>query len=102
MRVSRRAVLKGLAATGVGALTGTSAYGYIVERHELEVTRVDVPVVGLPPALSGLRIGFLTDVHRSMWVSHEDVVRAVARLMAERPSLIVLGGDYVTLKEREY
>src|SRR5262249_12834422 len=102
MRMSRRAALKGLAATGLGALAGTSAYGFVVERHELEVTRMDVPVVDLPPALTGLRIGFLTDVHRSRWVSHEDVVHAVARLMAERPSLVVLGGDYVTLKDREY
>ena len=29
----------------------------------------DVPVSGLPPALAGLRIGLLTDVHRSRWVS---------------------------------
>ena len=28
---------------------------------------------GLPPALAGLRIGLITDVHRSQWVSHEDV-----------------------------
>jgi predicted MPP superfamily phosphohydrolase len=44
----------------------------------------------------------LTDIHRSRWVSHDDVVRAAALLMAERPDLIVLGGDYVTWGDRRY
>jgi predicted MPP superfamily phosphohydrolase len=96
MRVTRRAVLKGLAATGVGAVTGGAAYGFFYERHELEVTRTAFAVAGLPPALDGLKIGLVTDVHRSRWVSHDDVTHAVTRLMLERPDLIVLGGDYVT------
>jgi len=96
MRVTRRFVLKGLATTGVGVVTGGAAYGFFYERHELEVTRAAFAVAGLPPGLDGLRIGLLTDVHRSRWVSHEDVTHAVTRLMLERPDLIVLGGDYVT------
>ena len=102
MAITRRAVLKGVVATGVGAVTGTGAYGYFYERHELEVTRVTVPVNGLPPALSGLRIGLLTDVHRSRWMSGGEVARAVTTLMAARPDLIVLGGDYVTWGDRRY
>ena len=69
----RRAVLQTFAATAASAVTGFGAYGYLYERHELSVTRADVAVTGLPPALAGLRIGFLTDVHRSLWVSHDDV-----------------------------
>jgi len=100
--VTRRTVLKGLVASGVGAATGTSAYGYLYSRHQLEVTRQTMQVAGLPPALAGLRIGLLTDVHRSRWVSHDDVREAVAALMAERPDLIVLGGDYVTWGDRQF
>jgi predicted MPP superfamily phosphohydrolase len=96
MAVSRRAVLKTFAASGIGALTGGAAYGYWYARRALELTRVDVPVSTLPEALTGLRIGLLTDVHRSRWVSHEDVTAAVGLLMHEKPDLIVLGGDYVT------
>ncbi len=102
MAITRRAVLKGLVVTGVGAVTGTGAYGYFYGRHELEVTRVTVPVNGLPPALAGLRIGLLTDVHRSRWMSADEVARAVNMLMATRPDLIVLGGDYVTWGDRQY
>ena len=49
------------------------AYGFAYARHQLEITRADVPVAGLPAALAGLRIGLMTDIHRSRWVSHEDV-----------------------------
>jgi uncharacterized protein len=96
MRVTRRAALQSIAATGAAIVAGGGAYGYLYERHELEVTHATLPILGLPPNLGGLRIGLLTDVHRSRWVSHEDVTHAVSRLMWERPDIIVLGGDYVT------
>jgi predicted MPP superfamily phosphohydrolase len=102
MTIGRRVVLKTLLATGFGGVTTTGAYGYLYERHELGVTRLELPVLGLPPALTGFRIGLLTDVHRSRWVSHDDVIRAVALLMGEQPDLIVLGGDYVTWGDRQY
>ena len=100
--MTRRALLKALVGTGVGAATGATAYGYLYARHQLMVTRQTIGVSGLPPALSGLRVGLLTDVHRSRWVSHDDVRHGVATLMAERPDLIVLGGDYVTWGDRQY
>jgi uncharacterized protein len=100
--ITRRTLLKGLLGTGIGAATGTAAYGFLYARHRLDVTRTTVTVTGLPPALGGLRIGLLTDIHRSRWVSHEDVGHAVATVMSERPDLIVLGGDYVTWGDRQY
>ena len=100
--MNRRAFLQTLIAGGVGAATGGAAYGYLYARHALTVTRTTVPVSGLAPGLEDLRIGFLTDVHRSRWVSGDDVERAVGALMAERPDLIVLGGDYVTWGDRQF
>ena len=102
MALTRRALLKASLATGFGAVTGAGAYGYLYGRHALEVTRAMIPVAGLPPPLAGLRIGLLTDVHRSIWVSAEDVAQAVVALMTERPDLIVLGGDYVTWGDRHF
>jgi uncharacterized protein len=95
-------VLKALFASGVGAVTGTGAYGYAYERHGLELTRATVPLVNLPPELAGVRIGLITDVHRGRWVSSDDVAHAVSTLMREQPDLIVLGGDYVTWGDRHY
>jgi uncharacterized protein len=102
MAITRRAVLKGALVAGAGTLAGGAAYGYTYERHALEVTRVSIAIAALPPALAGLRIGLITDVHRSRFVSHDDVAAAVSRMMAERPDLIVLGGDYVTWGDRAF
>jgi len=102
MPVTRRAVLKTLVASSVGVIGGAGAYGYLYGRHELEVTRVDLAVPGLPAGLSGLRVGMLTDIHRSQLVPHEDVAAAVTALSNERPDLIVLGGDYVTWGDRRF
>ena len=102
MAVTRRAVLKTLLAAGTGGLAGAGTYGYVWARHDLVVTDASVPVAGLPPALAGLRVGLITDVHRSRWVSHEDVARAVSALTNQRPDLIVLGGDYVTWGDRQF
>lgn len=100
--IGRRSVLKALVAAGVGAATGGGAYGFLYERHAVQRTEATAAVTGLPPALHGLRIGLLTDLHRSGWVSAEDVVAAVDTLMAARPDLIVLGGDYVTYGDRAF
>lgn len=100
--LDRRRVLKGLAGVALGAATGAGAHGFLYERHHLELTRASFPVSGLPEALRGLRIGVLTDIHRSQMVSHEMVATAVRMLMAEKPDLIVLGGDYVSWRDQRY
>jgi predicted MPP superfamily phosphohydrolase len=96
MAVTRRAALKAFLATGIGAVVGGGAYGFLYARDALRLNTVTIPVSGLPAALAGLRIGLMTDIHRSQWVSEEDVLRAVGLMMSARPDLIVLGGDYVT------
>ena len=102
MLVSRRAVLKALAGTSAGVMMGAGAYGFLDERHAIGLTEAVLPISDLPPELAGLKIGLLTDVHRSQWVSADDVERAVRMLMAAQPDLIVLGGDYVTWGERAF
>jgi uncharacterized protein len=101
-RFSRRDVLKGITAAGIGAFTGSLAHGYFYERYEIELTRATLPVSGLADALAGLRIGLLTDLHRSDTVSHEMIDRAVRLVMAEAPDVIILGGDYVTWGDRRF
>ncbi len=101
-RFNRRDLLKGFAVAGIGAATGSIAHGYLYERFHIALTRETLAVSGLPPALAGLRIGFLTDLHRSDTVSHDMIDRAVRLVMAEAPDLVVLGGDYVTWGDRRF
>jgi predicted MPP superfamily phosphohydrolase len=102
MSITRRAVLKTLVGSGAAVLTGAGAYGFFDERHALGLTEAVLRVSGLPPELAGLKIGLLTDVHRSEWVSADDIDRGVRLVMAAKPDLIVLGGDYVTWGERSF
>ena len=101
-RWTRRDLLRALGAAGLGALTGALAHGFMYERHHLQVTKQDLGVPGWPDKLSGIRVGFITDLHRSGTVSHEMVAAAVSAIMAETPDLIILGGDYVTNRDRRY
>jgi uncharacterized protein len=100
--LTRRAALKGVLATTVGAITGAGIYGVAYERHRIGVTEAALPVSGLSPALDGLRVGLITDVHHSSMVPAEDVTTAVRLVLAAAPDMIVLGGDYVTWGERGY
>jgi predicted MPP superfamily phosphohydrolase len=86
----------------VGAITGAGIYGVGYERHRIGLTEAALPVSGLPPALDGLRVGLITDVHHSTMVPAEDVTTAVRLVLAAAPDMIVLGGDYVTWGERGY
>jgi len=100
--ISRRAALRTLAAVTAGASAGVAAHGYFFERHALQVVRTDLPVAGLPTGLEGLRIGFVTDLHLSESVPADDIERALLLTTAEKPDLLVLGGDYVSYRDMRY
>ena len=97
--MTRRLALKGLLAATVGAVTGVSAYGAAYERHRLAVTEARLRVRGLPAAFDRLRIALITDIHHSTLVPAEDVSQAVELANAQKPDLIILGGDYITLRD---
>jgi predicted MPP superfamily phosphohydrolase len=102
MPISRRTALKGVLATTIGAVTGAGIYGGGYERHHLVLTEATLPVTGLPRAFDGLRVAFLTDLHHSALVPAADIVRAVDLANAQRPDLVILGGDYVTSQDRKF
>jgi predicted MPP superfamily phosphohydrolase len=102
MEVTRRAILKSFMAAATGATAGIVAHGVLYERHALQMVRATLPVSGLAPAHEGLRIGFLTDLHHSQFVSQQDISRAVDLVLDARPDLVVLGGDYVSNRSRRY
>ena len=50
--LTRRDLLKGVAAAGIGAAAGAVAHGYLYERFRIGLTRETLEVSGLPAALS--------------------------------------------------
>jgi predicted MPP superfamily phosphohydrolase len=100
--VTRRDFLRSATAISVGALAGVGAYGVAYERHHIALVLRDLAVRGLPPALDGLRIGMITDVHHSAVVPAADIAYAVRLLTDAAPDLVVLGGDYISFFDRGY
>ncbi|HVB78673.1 MAG TPA: metallophosphoesterase [Candidatus Binataceae bacterium] len=63
---------------------------------EIDVTRIRLPVRGLPPALEGMVACQLSDLHVDRDEDLERLVLAVGAVNAERPDLVFLTGDYFT------
>jgi len=75
----------------VGAL-----YGFAAERLQFRVERVEVPIANLPPALDGLRIAQLSDIHIGPYLPRDQVRRAAEMANELDPHLAVVTGDFVT------
>jgi uncharacterized protein len=100
MRITRRGAIRSLAGLGLAA-AGAGAYGFGYERHHFVVTRTTLPLPSLPARLAGLRIGLVSDIHCGEFMSADRVAQAAGLLMAERPDIILLGGDHVTWGRRQ-
>jgi uncharacterized protein len=80
---------------GVAAATAAlGAYAFLIEPRWLQVTRTAIHIRNLPPALEGLRIALLTDMHAGEGTSLGLIRRACRLAMRERPDLIALTGDF--------
>src|SRR4029453_1869882 len=102
MLVTRRAALKGVLGGAAAAVGGTAVWGVAYERHRLGATEATLPVAGLPPALNGVRVALLTDIHHSALVGADDVSAAVRLAMSHKPDFIALGGDYISFADRTF
>lgn len=83
----------GIAIAGIA----TIAYAFLWEPNWLSVTRVDVRLDRL--SAPGLTIGHLSDLHLGTPAAAARTRRAVQMLMASRPDLVVLTGDFVSSRE---
>ena len=57
--------------------------------------RYTVPIAGLDPALDGLKIVHLSDLHVGSLTPHRFIRAAVEMAQAEQPDLVAMTGDYV-------
>lgn len=87
-KASRSAAWTAIALGGLTAATGVDAFFF--EPYRLELTRVRVES---PKLKRRWRIGVLADLQTDKIGEHEE--RALRMLLAEKPDLILLPGDYV-------
>ncbi len=92
----RRQFIHAAGAVAVTAPFAIAGFGAIVERTQFHVKEVDFPIANLHPDLEGLRIGQLSDLHVSPWLSPKDLARAVDMLNEHKPHLSVMTGDVIT------
>jgi len=80
-----------------GAVPFVSAtYGFVAERLRFQIHEVDIPITNLPPALDGLRITQLSDIHIGSYMPVAQVRRAVGMANELRGDLTVVTGDFLT------
>jgi len=71
-------------------------YGYAAERLNYQVRRVEIPIIKLPPALDGMKIVQLSDIHLSGYMPRTQVRRAVDMANDLGADLAVVTGDFIT------
>ena len=93
---SRRYFFRTASALAGAAPFFSVMYGFAAERLDYHLRRVDIPTANLPPALDGMKIVQLSDIHLSGYMSRADVRRAVEMANAEGADLAVVTGDFIT------
>jgi uncharacterized protein len=71
-------------------------YGFAAERLDYRIHRIEIPTANLPPALDGMKIVQLSDIHLSGYMSRTDVRRAVEMANELGADLAVITGDFIT------
>jgi predicted MPP superfamily phosphohydrolase len=99
--LSRRNFLKHLAAT-VAAPLAAGLHARHIEPYWVEYHDVPLPIPGLPPALSGLRLAHLTDLHAGSDMPFAFLQRVVAEVRRAGPDLVLITGDLVTNAQQDW
>jgi uncharacterized protein len=83
------------AAAGAAPFLG-AMYGYAAERLKYQIHREEIPISNLNPALDGLSIVQLSDIHLSGYMPRTQVRRAVEMANELGAHLAVVTGDFIT------
>ena len=97
-QLTRRDFLKvtGIAALDFFLLTiGGTAYGILLEPNQFKVEIVRLKLPRLSRKFSGLRLAQISDIHIGGWMNAERFQRVVDLVIAEKPDLLLITGDFV-------
>lgn len=91
--VTRRRFLQ---LSGAAAAAGLLAYSGAFERHDLQITQRTIELKRLSPALDGLRIAQISDIHYGQYTEPSFARHVVAEVNRLAPDIVLLTGDYVS------
>jgi len=94
-RAERRVFIKAAGGAFMAAPYVATAFG-IVNRNQIHLNVIDIPIPNLPKDLHGLRIAQITDIHLSPFLSEKDFARAIDMANEAKPHLTLVTGDLIT------
>lgn len=92
-------VRRAMGATVAGAvLAGAGLAWWMRYRNPYRpvLERIALPLPAGHPGLAGMTIGFVTDTHVNPYFGPDDLRRGLDLILAARPDLLLLGGDYIS------
>jgi predicted MPP superfamily phosphohydrolase len=92
MRILRTALRTGLIVGGIGV--AIASWARYVEPRRIQLERVAIKVPAGAESLTGMKIGFLTDLHSGPFTSLDLIERGLKLITAESPDLLLAGGDF--------
>jgi predicted MPP superfamily phosphohydrolase len=73
-----------------------TVWGVAIEPRLIDERRFDAAVDGLPPSWEGRTIALFADLQIGMWLDNESTVRrVVSRVVAARPAIVLIAGDFI-------
>jgi uncharacterized protein len=100
--LTRRNFIKAALFGGAGVLaSGTALASSSLTTEAIEVVERRIHLPTLSTAFDGYRIAFLTDPHLGPWVRSEFIAAAFTQVSSFKPDLIILGGDYIWVPDRD-
>ena len=72
------------------------------EQNWVLFERRELPLRGLHPALAGLTIAHFSDIHCSPIMPPRSLRRYVERVNAAEPDFVVVTGDFITARQKNY
>jgi predicted MPP superfamily phosphohydrolase len=73
------------------------------QRLNIKTVRTNIPIPGLDPALEGLKIALVSDLHLSSWHgNYGRLEKAMLSVTAEEPDLLMNTGDFITYSWQEF
>jgi predicted MPP superfamily phosphohydrolase len=96
--VNRRDFLKLSAIAGASTATSVVGYTWLIEPHWEKIVERDLPIANLPASLGGARLVQLSDLHVGPRVDDGYLVNALERAAALRPDIVVVTGDFISIR----
>jgi len=93
---SRRYFFRAASVLAGAAPFAGAVYGFAAERLNYHVRRIEIPIANLPPAIDGMKIAQISDIHMSAFMSRAAVRRAVDMTNELGSDLTVVTGDLIT------